>query len=58
VGAAEARTRSMQHDVLVVCSYADNRCRKILFEGALLRSEFEARLPSFSKEQEIIFYCG
>jgi len=52
------RNSMMQHGALLVCSYADNRCQKILFEGALLRSELEARLPSLPMNQEIIFYCS
>jgi hypothetical protein len=58
VSAAETRTRVLQHEALLVCSYADDRCRKILFEGAILRSAFEDRLPTLTKNQEIIFYCA
>jgi len=58
VSAADARNRLMQHGALLVCSYADNRCQKILFQGAILRGELEARLPSLPVNQEIIFYCG
>ena len=46
IGAAEALDAVKQYDALMVCSYADSRCQKILFQGALLRSEFEARSPS------------
>lgn len=43
---------------LLVCSYDDDSCKSKLIQGALLQSELEARLPSLSKETQIIFYCG
>ena len=58
VSADATRISMMQHGALLVCSYADNRCQKILFEGAILRSELEARLASLPINQEIIFYCA
>jgi len=42
----------------LVCSYDDERCKEILLEGAILKSEFESKLPSLSKTQPIIFYCA
>jgi hypothetical protein len=54
----EARTKVQAGKALLVCSYEDKKCKKILLEGAMLRSELEGRLPSLSKDQEIIFYCG
>ena len=45
-------------DAILVCSYGDGKCKDILLEGALLRSEFESRLTTLSKDQEIIFYCA
>lgn len=45
-------------NAVLVCAYGDDKCKDILLEGALLRSEFEARLPALPKDQEIIFYCG
>ncbi len=58
VSVSATRTRMMQDGALLVCSYADSRCQKILFKGALLRSDLEARLPSLPMNQEIIFYCS
>jgi hypothetical protein len=43
-------------EALLVCSYADGRCKGMLLQGALLRSEFESKLDSLPKSQEIIFY--
>jgi hypothetical protein len=45
-------------DVLLVCSYDDNRCKEILLEGAIFLSGFESKLPSLPKTQPIIFYCA
>jgi len=54
----QARSLVSAGKALLVCSYNDGRCADILLEGAILKSEFEAKIPSLSKEQEIIFYCG
>ena len=43
-------------DALLICSYGGS-CEDILLEGAILHKELETRLPSQSKNQEIIFYC-
>ncbi len=46
-------------DALLVCAYEkEAKCRKMNLEGAMFRKEFEAKLPSLSKDQEIIFYCA
>jgi hypothetical protein len=58
VSAAASRDAVRHDGALLVCSYPDNRCQNILFQGAILLSEFEARLPSLSKDQTIIFYCS
>ena len=52
----EAMEKAKSGEALLVCAYGDDSCKSILFEGALLRSEFEARLNSLPKTQEIIFY--
>ena len=54
----EAREKVQSGKSLLVCSYDDRTCEDLLFEGAMLRSEFESRLHSIGKDQEIIFYCG
>jgi hypothetical protein len=54
----DARMRVQAGKALLVCAYGDEKCEKILLEGALLKSEFEGKLSSLSMEQEIIFYCG
>jgi hypothetical protein len=55
---AEARDAVSQDGALMVCSYADNRCQSMLFQGAILRSELVARVSSLDKNRAIIFYCS
>jgi hypothetical protein len=54
----DARQLVESGQALLVCSYDDDSCKSKLVQGALLQSELEARLPSLSKETQIIFYCG
>jgi hypothetical protein len=42
---------------LLVCAYDDeDRFRHIRLEGAISFREFQERLPSLDKDQEIVFY--
>ncbi len=54
----EAMEKVKSGEALLVCAYADEDCKGVLFEGALLRSEFESKLDTLPKTQEIIFYCS
>ena len=54
----EAMMKVKSGEALLVCAYEDEKCKTVLFEGALLRSEFESKLATLSKTQEIIFYCS
>jgi len=54
----DARQLVESDQALLVCSYDDDSCKSRMVQGALLQSELEARLPSLSKETQIIFYCG
>ena len=58
IGVEGARIKTESGDAILVCSYDDETCKEILLEGAILLSEFKSRLPSLSKNQEIIFYCS
>lgn len=58
ISVIEARKMVTAGDALLVCSYEDNRCKGMLLEGAILKSEFESRLPSLPKTQLVIFYCA
>jgi hypothetical protein len=58
ISVEDARTRVQAGKALLVCSYGNGKCKGLLLEGGMLRSEFESKLPSLPKDQEIIFYCG
>jgi hypothetical protein len=43
--------------VLLVCAYEDEaKFKKMQLEGAISFNEFKSKLPSLSKDQEIVFY--
>jgi hypothetical protein len=58
IDVAESRKMVRAGEAILVCSYDDDRCKEMLFEGAILKSEFESKLPSLPKTQRIIFYCA
>lgn len=58
VSPQETRQKTKTGKALLVCAYDDATCKDMVLDGALLRSEFESRLASISKNQEIIFYCA
>jgi hypothetical protein len=44
---------------LLVCAYdSEEQFRNLQLDGAISFSEFRAKLPSLSKDQEIILYCA
>ncbi len=58
ISPAEARQR-VSAGALFVCAYeSENLFRHNHLEGAISLQEFESRLPSLAKDQEIIFYCA
>ena len=57
IPAEEARNKVLSGQALLVCAYEDEeKFRKSNLEGAISLQEFRNRIPSLSKEQEIIFY--
>jgi hypothetical protein len=58
ISAEDTRVKTQAGEALLICSYDDSDCESKLLEGALLRSEFESKLASLVKDQELIFYCG
>jgi hypothetical protein len=43
--------------ILLVCAYEDDeRFKNLQLEGAISFNEFKSKLPSLSKDQEIVFY--
>jgi hypothetical protein len=57
ISPAEAYQKVKAGTALLVCAYPDDETfRKMQLEGAISFKEFESRLPSLKKDQEIIFY--
>ena len=58
IGPQETRDLVTSGQALLVCSYSDKRCKSILLDGALLRSELDNKIEELPMTQQIIFYCG
>jgi len=57
VGEAYRKVKSAR--AILVCGYDDESTfRTMRLEGAISLRDFESRLSTLSKEQEIIFYCS
>ena len=54
----EARRKVTSGSALLVCAYDDEKFKNNHLQGAISLSDFQAKLPSLSTEQEIIFYCA
>ena len=56
---ATVRERLKSGEVILVCAYPDEeRYKSLNLEGAISFREFESRLSSLPKDQEIVFYCS
>jgi rhodanese-related sulfurtransferase len=45
--------------ILLVCAYEDDaKFKTMRLQGAISLREFKSRLPSLTKDQEIVFYCA
>lgn len=59
VTAEEVYSKLKSGKTLLVCAYEDEaKFKKLQLEGAISLSAFQLKLPSLSKDQEIVFYCG
>ncbi len=59
VSPEEAQKKVKASTALLVCAYDDDeKFKKMTIEGAISFSSLQSRLPSLSKDQEIILYCG
>ncbi len=59
VSPAEIYQKVKEGKVLFVCGYEDDAMFKEMhLEGGISFSEFKKKLPSLSKDQEIVFYCA
>jgi hypothetical protein len=59
ISVEEAYGKVQAKEGLLVCGYNDEEKFKTMkLEGAISFSDFESKLPTLSKDQEIIFYCA
>ncbi len=59
ISAQEVRRKVQSGEALLVCAYDDEeKFRNLHLEGGISFQEFQSRLPSLSKDQEIVFYCA
>ncbi len=55
----EAYQKVKTGQAILVCAYPEEeKFLKMRLEMAISLGEFQKRLPTISKDQEIIFYCG
>jgi hypothetical protein len=53
----EVRHKALSGSALLVCAYDnEEKFKRIHLENAISLGDFRSKLPSLSKEQEIIFY--
>ena len=57
VTAEEVYDKLKSGKALLVCAYEDEmKFKAMRLEGAISLNEFKSKLPSLSKDQEIVFY--
>jgi hypothetical protein len=55
----DVRQKVTSGSALLVCAYDDDeKFRLFHLEGALSFAEFKSKLPTLSKDHEIVFYCA
>lgn len=59
VSPEEVHQKLIMGKALLICAYEDEgKFKKVHLQGAISLNEFESKLPSLSKDQEIVFYCA
>jgi hypothetical protein len=59
ISAREAHEGVQAGRAILVCGYEDDaKFKTYHLGGAISFKEFQSRLPSLSKSQEIVFYCA
>ena len=59
ISAEEAHEEVKSGKCVLVCAYEDEqKCKLVTLEGAISLAEFQRRLASLSRDQEIVFYCA
>jgi len=55
----EVREKVSARKAILVCAYDDEeKFKNMHLEGAISYNQFTTMVPSLSRDQEIIFYCG
>lgn len=55
----ETRQRVTSGSALLVCAYEDEeKCNRLLLEGAISLAAFKSALSGVPKDREIVFYCA
>ena len=55
----DVRQKVTSGSAFLVCAYDDDeKFRRLHLEDALSFAEFKSKLPTLTKEQEIVFYCA
>jgi hypothetical protein len=59
ISAVEAHDHVKNGMAVLVCAYdSDDKFKNVQLEGAIPLSEFQARLGTLDKKQELVFYCA
>jgi len=58
ISPSEAHERVERNHALLVCAYEKKKCVGTHLAGAITLEDLESRLPTLSRDQEIIFFCG
>jgi hypothetical protein len=59
ISVQEARREVASGQALLVCAYEqDEKCSQVALDGSLTLTQFQERLPSLPREQEVIFFCA
>lgn len=59
IGPEETHEKVKAGTALLVCAYDnETKCNLLHLEGAISLNSFKSRLPSLTKDQELIFYCA
>jgi len=58
INVKEAMYRVSTGKALLVCSYRDARCQRMLLKDALLLGQLQKMASSLPKNSELIFYCA
>lgn len=59
ISVQDARHAVTSRNALLVCAYEqEEKCNQVALEGSISLTQFQQRLPSLPKEQELIFFCA